>query len=279
MIKRYIAEKEMLVKDFLLEKGFTENISKELKNGNGQILVNDQSVENWYQIKPNDLVEIVLPTSNQGENIISTKHDFEILYEDSYILIINKENNLASIPTRNHYANSLSNYVMSYYKRKGIRANIHCIGRLDYATSGIIMFAKNPYIADVIKKQQIDKKYILEVQGLIPVDKGIITNGIKKDPTSIIKRIVTDEFINSKTSFEVLDRTNDTTLVMATLHTGKTHQLRLHFANLGFPIIGDELYGAPTTDQILHLHSAHLEFTHPVTGEIVSINSRPKWEK
>ena len=64
MIKRYIAEKEMLVKDFLLEKGFTENISKELKNGNGQILVNDQSVENWYQIKPNDLVEIVLPTSN-----------------------------------------------------------------------------------------------------------------------------------------------------------------------------------------------------------------------
>lgn len=279
MIKRYIAEKEMLVKDFLLEKGFTENISKELKNGNGQILVNDQSVENWYQIKPNDLVEIVLPTSNQGENIISTKHDFEILYEDSYILIINKENNLASIPTRNHYANSLSNYVMSYYKRKGIRANIHCIGRLDYATSGIIMFAKNPYIADVIKKQQIDKKYILEVQGLIPVDKGIITNGIKKDPTSIIKRIVTDEFINSKTSFEVLDRTDDTTLVMATLHTGKTHQLRLHFANLGFPIIGDELYGTPTTDQILHLHSAHLEFTHPVTGEIVSINSRPKWEK
>lgn len=279
MIKRYIAEKEMPIKDFLLEKGFTENIAKELKNGNGQILVNDQSVENWYQIKPNDLVEIVLPTSNQGENIISTKHNFEILYEDSYILIINKENNLASIPTRNHYANSLSNYVMSYYKRKGIRANIHCIGRLDYATSGIIMFAKNPYIADVIKKQQIDKKYILEVQGLIPVDKGIITNGIKKDPTSIIKRIVTDEFINSKTSFEVLDRTNDTTLVMATLHTGKTHQLRLHFASLGFPIIGDELYGKPTTDQILHLHSAHLEFTHPVTGEIVSINSRPKWEK
>lgn len=279
MIKRYIAEKEMPIKDFLLEKGFTENIAKELKNGNGQILVNDQSVENWYQIKPNDLVEIVLPTSNQGENIISTKHDFEILYEDSYILIINKENNLASIPTRNHYANSLSNYVMSYYKRKGIRANIHCIGRLDYATSGIIMFAKNPYIADVIKKQQIDKKYILEVQGLIHVDKGIITNGIKKDPTSIIKRIVTDEFINSKTSFEVLDRTNDTTLVMATLHTGKTHQLRLHFANLGFPIIGDELYGTPTVDQILHLHSAHLEFTHPVTGEIVSINSRPKWEK
>lgn len=279
MIKRYIAEKEMLVKDFLLEKGFTENISKELKNGNGQILVNDQSVENWYQIKPNDLVEIVLPTSNQGENIISTKHDFEILYEDSYILIINKENNLASIPTRNHYANSLSNYVMSYYKRKGIRANIHCIGRLDYATSGIIMIAKNPYIADVIKKQQIDKKYILEVEGLISVDEGIITNGIKKDPTSIIKRIVTDEFINSKTSFEVLNRTNDTTLVMATLHTGKTHQLRLHFANLGFPIIGDELYGTPTTDQILHLHSAHLEFTHPVTGEIVSINSRPKWEK
>lgn len=279
MIKRYIAEKEMLIKDLLVEKGFTDSISKEIKNGNGQILVNDQSVENWYQVKPNDLIEIVLPTSNQGDNVISTKHDFEILYEDSYILIINKENNLASIPTRNHYSNSLSNYVMSYYKIKGIKANIHCIGRLDYATSGIIMFAKNPYIVDEIKKQKIIKEYILEVQGLIPVDKGIITTGIKKDPTSIIKRMVTDEFINSKTSFEVIKRTTDTTLVRAILHTGKTHQLRLHFANLGFPIIGDELYGVSSTDQILHLHSTYLSFTHPVTKERISISSSAKWEK
>lgn len=278
MIKRFIIEdEEIILKDYLNKKHIFSNVQTDIKQNNGQYLVNDQVVENWYLLKKGDLLEIVMPVSVQGENIKSIKRDFEILYEDSYLLIINKENNLASIPTRMHFENSLANYVMSYYKRKGIVSNIHFIGRLDFATSGIIMLAKNPYIMALMKNINIIKKYILEAKGTFANEIGEITGGIVKDPNSIIKRMLTDSFVNSKTTYEVLKKHNDNTYVLATLHTGKTHQLRLHFASIGHEIIGDELYGTKEEDNILRLHSSYVEFIHPITNEKIIINSKPKW--
>lgn len=280
MIKRFIIEEEeIILKEFLQNQNIFSNTIKDIKQLNGQYLVNDQIVENWYKLKKGDLLEVVLPASYQGSNIKSIKGDFEILYEDSYLLIINKENNLASIPTREHFDKSLANYVMSYYKRIGIVANIHFVGRLDFATSGIIVLAKNPYIMALMKQIDIIKEYILEVRGLIESDNGIIECGIEKDPNSIIKRIVTNEYINSKTEYEVLKRLENSTYIKARLHTGKTHQLRLHFSSLGYPIIGDELYGSKEEDNILHLHSYHIEFIHPVTNQLINISTYPKWYK
>ena len=202
---------------------------------------------------------------------------FEIVYEDSYLLIINKESNLATIPTRKHYTNSLANYVMSYYKRMGIVANIHFASRLDAPTSGLIMLAKNSYVLTLLKDANITKKYMLEVNGHIPLKSGVIECGITKEEGSIIKRCVTNEFVNSKTIYEVKGEYNDTSLVEATLCTGKTHQLRVHFSSMGHPIIGDELYGVKRDDGILHLHSYYLEFTHPIKKEKMSFTTKPKW--
>lgn len=280
MIKRFIIEEEeIILKEFLQNQNIFSNTIKDIKQLNGQYLVNDQIVENWYKLKKGDLLEVVLPASYQGSNIKSIKGDFEILYEDSYLLIINKENNLASIPTREHFDKSLANYVMSYYKRVGIVANIHFVGRLDFATSGIIVLAKNPYIMALMKQIDIIKEYILEVSGLLESNNGIIECGIEKDPNSIIKRIVTNDYINSKTEYEVLKRLENSTYIKARLHTGKTHQLRLHFSSLGYPIIGDELYGLKEEDNILHLHSYHVEFIHPVTNQLINISTYPKWYK
>lgn len=278
MIKRYIVDEDNIVlKDYLKKIHIYGNLQKDIKQYNGQYLVNDQTVDNWYRLSKGDLLEVVLPVSVQGENIKSIKGDFEIIYEDSYLLIINKINNLATIPTRMHYDKSLANYVMSYYKRRGIIANIHFIGRLDYATSGIIMLAKNPYILTSMKERKIVKKYLLEVDGIMPQDHGEITGGIVKDENSIIKRVLKKDFINSKTTYEVVKRKEHTTYILATLHTGKTHQLRLHFSSIGFPIIGDELYGSKFCDGILRLHSSYVEFTHPVTNANIVINSKPIW--
>ncbi len=277
MIKEYIIDKDIVLKDFLNEKHLFSSLQKDIKKLNGQYLVNDQTVENWYKLHKGDILQIVFPTSTQGKNIKSVKGDFEILYEDSYLLIINKVNNLATIPTREHFNKSLANYVMSYYKIKGIVANIHFINRLDYATSGIIMLAKNPYILTVMKEQKIIKKYLLETVGKIDNNSGEITGGIEKDPSSVIKRRMSTKFTNSRTTYEVLAKDNEKTLVLATLHTGKTHQLRLHFASINHPLIGDELYGKKTDDQILHLHSAYLEFNHPITQKLIKIKSLPKW--
>ena len=277
MIKKYIVDEDLILKDYLKKIGIFSNVQKEIKKLNGQYLVNDQTVDNWYQLTKGDTLEIVFPVSIQGPNIKSIRGDFEILYEDSYFLIINKESNIASIPTKEHYDRSLANFVMSYYKIKGIVANIHFIGRLDYATSGIIALAKNPYILALMKQTPILKQYLLEVEGIIKSNDGIIEGGIEKDEKSIIKRKLSNNFINSKTTYKVLKRREDKTQVLATLHTGKTHQLRLHFARIKHPIIGDELYGNKTNDNILHLHSYYLEFEHPVNKKIVKIISTPKW--
>ena len=277
MIKKYIVDEDLILKDYLKKIGIFSNVQKEIKKLNGQYLVNDQTVDNWYQLTKGDTLEIVFPVSIQGPNIKSIRGDFEILYEDSYFLIINKESNIASIPTKEHYDRSLANFVMSYYKIKGIVANIHFIGRLDYATSGIIALAKNPYILALMKQTPILKQYLLEVEGIIKSNDGIIEGRIEKDEKSIIKRKLSNNFINSKTTYKVLKRREDKTQVLATLHTGKTHQLRLHFASIKHPIIGDELYGNKTNDNILHLHSYYLEFEHPVNKKIVKIISTPKW--
>ncbi|MCM1513619.1 MAG: RluA family pseudouridine synthase [Anaeroplasma bactoclasticum] len=278
MIKRFfIKESEILVKDYLTKQGIFQNAQKAIKQGNGQLLVNDQIVENWYVMHHGDILEVVFPASFQGEHILGIKGPLDILYEDSYLLILNKPNNLATIPTRLHYQHSLANYVMSYYKRKGIISNIHFIGRLDYATSGIVVLAKNPYIMAEMKKIALLKEYILEVEGHCQQQKGIIEVGIEKDPTSIIKRRVTTTFVNSKTTYEVLQIKESTSIVKATLHTGKTHQLRLHFAHLGHSIIGDELYGKKASDGILHLHSMHIRFVHPILQQEISITCLPQW--
>lgn len=278
MIVRFkIEESGYRIKRYLIKQGIPDQVFKEIRSGNGQYLVNDQIVDNHFLLKPGDLLEVVMPASDQGENIVSTLGDFEIVYEDSYLLIINKEPNIATIPTKEHFTNSLANYVMSYYKRNGILANIHFVSRLDAPTSGLIMLAKNGYMTTLLQNTHITKKYLLETKNIVDPREGIIELGIEKDPTSVIKRYTTTDFINSKTVYKTLYEENNHSFIEALLCTGKTHQLRLHFLSKNAPIVGDMLYGEETPDGILHLHSYYLEFIHPVTKELISLKTYPNW--
>ena len=120
MIKRYEIKEDIVLRDFLEQTDLSSNLITNICNGNGRFIVNNQNVNKSYLLKQNDLLEIVLPVTETGENILSIKGDFEIIYEDSYLLIINKEPNICCIPTIKHFKNSLANYVISYYKRNGI---------------------------------------------------------------------------------------------------------------------------------------------------------------
>lgn len=278
MILRYkIEESGYRIKRYLEKKGIPDQVFKEIRSGNGQYLVNDQIVDNHFLLNPGDLLEVVMPASDQGENIVSTMGEFEIVYEDSYLLIINKEPNIATIPTKEHFTNSLANYVMSYYKRNGILANIHFVSRLDAPTSGLIMLAKNGYMTTLLQNAQITKKYLLETSNIVNPSEGIIELGIEKDPNSVIKRYTTTDFINSKTVYRTLYQEENHSFIEALLCTGKTHQLRLHFLSKNAPIVGDILYGEETLDGILHLHSYHLEFIHPITNKLISLRTYPNW--
>lgn len=278
MIVRFkIEESGYRIKRYLIKQGIPDHVFKEIRGGNGQYLVNDQIVDNHFLLQPGDLLEVVMPASDQGDNIVSTMGDFEIVYEDSYLLIINKEPNIATIPTKEHFTNSLANYVMSYYKRNGILANIHFVSRLDAPTSGLIMLAKTGYMTTLLQNTNITKKYLLETTNIVSPSDGIIELGIEKDPTSVIKRYTTTDFINSKTVYRTLYTKDNHSFIEALLCTGKTHQLRLHFLSKKAPIVGDILYGEETSDGILHLHSYYLEFIHPVTKELIKLNTFPNW--
>ena len=279
MIKRFQITEDITLRDFLETTDLSSNLITRITNGNGRFIVNNQNVNKSYNLRKGDLLEIVLPVSDQGENILSIKGDFEIAYEDPYLLIINKAPNISCIPTIKHYDHSLANYVMSYYKRNGILSNIHFVNRLDAMTSGLVILAKNSYINDAMKNTYITKRYLVEVEGILEHD-GIIETGIRRISDDTIKREVTYDFINSKTEYQVLGKnafSNKTTFVLATLHTGKTHQLRLHFNHLGYPIVGDSLYGNKNEEGILHLHSYILSFNHPVTNELVTLSTYPEW--
>lgn len=271
MILTFKVEEEIKVKDYLQNK-LTSKLLKNITTSNICYIVNNQNVKNYYLMKPNDILKVIIPPTSS--NVLATKGELDILYEDDYLLILNKPNNIATIPTRKHYSSSLANIVEFYYVTKGIASGIHFVNRLDAPTSGIVVVAKNTYIADKMKDCFLEKKYLLKVHGTILED-GFVKTKIVKDETSIIKR-KNIEGDNAYTTYKVLKNDKDSTLIEATLHTGKTHQLRLHFNYLGHNIIGDELYGTDSFD-LLHLHSYYLKFIHPVNNEIIEIKSLPNW--
>ena len=139
------------------------------------------------------------------------------------------------------------------------------------------MLAKTGYMTTLLQNTNITKKYLLETTNIVSPFEGIIELGIEKDPTSVIKRYTTTDFINSKTVYKTLYTKESHSFIEALLCTGKTHQLRLHFLSKNAPIVGDILYGEETIDGILHLHSYYLEFIHPITKKVVKLNSYPNW--
>jgi len=271
MILEYRVEETINVKDFLKDK-LTSNLIKQL-NMNNSYIVNNCFVLNYYEMSKGDLLKIIIPPIKP--NVIATKGVLDIVYEDDYLLIINKPNDMATIPTRKHYTSSLANIVRYYYITKGLNIGVHFINRLDSATSGLVIVGKNQYVVEKMKDCIIDKLYLLVVDGIINEGGEIIT-GIEKEEESIIKRKVVDGK-NSKTEYKILKTIGNKTLAEAKLHTGKTHQLRLHFSSIGHPIVGDLLYGNNTIYSKLLLHSYCVKFIHPITKEILEFKSMPCW--
>ncbi len=276
MIKNYQITEKISLRDFLKKTDLSNSLITKITTGNGHFIVNDMHVDKSFCLAPGDKLSIVIPVTKAEENIKSVYHDFEIVYEDSYLLIINKESDLSVIPTSCHFNNSLANFVASYYKRHGIISNIHFVNRLDKKTSGLIILAKNIYVNELMKQTKIIKKYLLEVEGIIEKDEGVIETGIIRPSAESIKRAVTFDKINSKTTYQVVKRKTSTTILLATLHTGKTHQLRIHFAYLNHPIVGDDLY-SKTCEKKMRLHSYYLEFIHPITKKIIKLKTMPSW--
>lgn len=243
-----------------------------------KILLNSEPVYVNKKLSENDLLEVLIDFVEDNSNIVATDMPLDILYEDDWLLIINKPPKIAIHPSCLHYDNTLSNGVKSYFDKIGLAKKIRPINRLDKDTSGIVLFAKCEYIQECLVKQMKDnifkKEYIAILQGNLPQESGTINAPIARKPDSIIERHISNDGDCAVTHFFVLENKSDMCKVQFILETGRTHQIRVHCKYIGHPIIGDSLYG--TSSDLIDrqaLHSYRVKFIHPITKKELSIES------
>lgn len=270
MIFEFTIPNDIDLLSFLTGQGFSWPLSRFLYHHPEFIIVNNKTLSDHHLFK-GDHLKVILEEENKSYG--TSKNDFRILYEDDYFLIVDKAPNLASLPTRAHYETNLASDVAHYYLKNNIKAKFHILTRLDYETSGVVILAKHAYIQELMAKVNISKYYLLKVHGQISQG-GIINEPIKKDPKDTKRRIVARDGKKATTIFKVIANNIDKTLIYAKLLTGRTHQLRVHFAYLGHPIIGDNLYGSDEGNLLLNCHK--ITFKHPITKQIIAVKSQFK---
>lgn len=260
------------------EFNMSERFIWKLKNNNC-IFINNQCVPIYFLISPGDFLAIKENFIEDSSNIVPNPNIIlNILYEDDFLLIVDKPANTSVHPSILHYENSLSNGVKYYFDKIGLKKKIRPVNRLDKDTSGIVIFAKNEYIQECLIRQMNDnsfnKKYIAILSGILDKDFGTIVAPIARKENSIIERCVSDDGDVAITNYKVLNRFNGMTCVEYILETGRTHQLRVHSNYIGHPIVGDSLYGLPSkliSRQALHAYS--VSFIHPIFKTQIHITS------
>jgi 23S rRNA pseudouridine1911/1915/1917 synthase len=206
---------------------------------------------------------------------VPEEKELQILFEDEHILAVNKPAGVTTHPDGSGQSGTLMNFVMAYVANKGGEYAEH-IHRLDKGTSGVLLIAKHPIAKALfdrmIERNEIVRKYQAEVDGQLKRPKGTIKLPIGRDRHHPAKRIVSLSGQSAVTHFRVIERKADSTIVEAELETGRTHQIRVHLAHLGHPVVGDTLYdGSRTADGEFRLTATGLSFTHPFTKEKISI--------
>mgnify|MGYP000880855567 CR=1 FL=1 len=271
---KFVVTEDAIIKEYLFKCGVSKRLGKKVKLY-GKILVNGVEKRNWETVKPGDILEIVLP-KNENPNIKKVKGKIVILYEDEELLIVEKEENLAVHPSREHFDDNLQARVLAYFEEKGLQCNCHILTRLDYATSGIVIICKDPYINHLMTHTKITKKYYALTSVKLKEEEGKICLTIARDESSIIKRKVDPNGKMAITLFKFLEEKKNGFLYELTLVTGRTHQIRVHLAYLGAPIVGDGLYEGVSADR-LYLHCGYVSFIHPLNGEKIEIISNVDW--
>lgn len=207
--------------------------------------------------------------------------DIDILYEDDFILIVNKPPFLNVFPDSQEKTDSLANRVSAYYQQQGYNIPVRFIHRLDYETSGLVLFCKCAFIQPLLDYQlsikQISRHYFAIVEGQI-LDNQIHTIDlpIGKDRHHQQKMRISSTGKSAQTTFQCLSSSHQYSLVECALMTGRKHQIRVHMSSQGLPILGDRLYHRPSSKiQRQALHAYQLSFIHPMTKEKMTVNCQP----
>jgi len=260
------------VKEYARQRlGFSSRLLKKLKQTPNGILVNNQPVFVTHVLKGGDVLEFRLPDEEGSARVTPTPGALDIIFEDEDLLVVNKPAPLPVHPTKGHETDTLANIVAYYYATQNINMVFRCVNRIDSGTTGVVILAKNAFIHEALQKQQetgrLLKEYLAIVEGNAPSN-GEVNAPIAKIPAPTIARQVSNEGQQAITRFTRLQSRNGLSLLLLQPITGRTHQIRVHMAHIGLPLLGDWLYGterADITRPALHCHKMSID--HPITKE------------
>lgn len=249
----------------------------------GNVEVNGKQVKGNYRLQEGDEISLKVPPPVELD-LQPEPMDLDIVYEDKDVVVVNKARGMVVHPAPGNYSGTLVNGLLYHCKDlSGINGVLRpgIVHRIDKDTSGLLMVAKNDKahesLAAQLKEHSVLRRYVALVHGIIPHDQGTIDAPIGRDPKNRQQMAVV--FENSKpavTHFQVLERFDQYTLVECQLETGRTHQIRVHFKYIGYPLVGDTKYGPVKNDFHLEgqaLHARDLGFVHPTTGEFMEFTS------
>ena len=243
------------------------------------ILVNGKSVKCSYKLKENDVI-LIKDGFVKKLNLEATKMDIDIVYEDEYLMVINKPSGLVVHPGAGNQNNTLVNGLLYYNKvlSKGEDFRPGVVHRLDKDTSGLMIVAKDDkaheLLADDFKNKRIHREYTALLDGVFPQEVAIIDAPIGRSKEYFDKMEVRGDGKKAITNLKVIKKYKDYTLVNLVLETGRTHQIRVHLSYIGYPVHNDPVYSnKKCTSFGQFLHSAYLKFTHPITGQVLEFTS------
>lgn len=276
---RLTARREGRLSSFLRgELKMSSSLMNKLKWGDG-IRVNGVPQHTNFPVKPGDVITVAL--EEPVPEYPAEDGPLTILYEDDHILVTDKPAGMLIHPSRAKNEGTLANFVAGYYRRTGQDSAFHPVTRLDRDTFGIVLLAKNAHIHRLLQETDIRKTYHALVFGGPEPDQGTIEAPIARRPLPSLLRYVSPEGKPAVTEFRILERGEGICKLALRPVTGRTHQLRVHCAYMGYPILGDPQYGSPESQaysaelglQHQVLCAKRLEFTHPVTGERITLES------
>lgn len=260
-----LKHKDMRLDEFFYSQGISKKLVKDSRN-HGEILVNGERQYLCYKVKEGDIVAIVFP--KETSNVIPVNIPLKVVYEDDYLMIIDKQPNLACIPVKKYLTESLGNAIMYYYEKNHIESAIHLVNRLDKETSGLMMVAKSRYVHDAFSHdiKQVKRVYHALVKG--NPGQGTVNAPIDHAKDHGTKRVVQEGGKEAITHYRTIKHKGDYSLVECRLETGRTHQIRVHMAYLGCPLKGDPLYGEGDG---FYLDSVEIAFIHPITKQLITL--------
>lgn len=244
-----------------------------------KLFVNGVPRHTDYPVAPGDVITV--PLEEPEPQYPAQEGSLTILYEDEHILAVDKPAGMLIHPSRSQFTDTLANFVAGYYQKTGQAAAFHPVTRLDRDTFGVVLLGKNSHTHALLSQNPLEKTYEALVYGAPTQAEGVIDTPIARRPLPSLLRQVSPEGKPSLTRYRVLSRQEKTAVLALTPVTGRTHQLRVHCAYMGFPIVGDPQYGSPESQAFSKemgaatqlLCAKTLRFSHPITKTPMEITS------